>query len=69
MDLPVNPRFYLSTNAKFIDSKFGTMQWFSMGQKCHDFTFNIKGIKNQIVFTDKDISIEFSRKCDCGYNW
>ncbi len=44
MDLPVYPRFYLSTNSKFIENKFGTMQWYSMGQKCQDFTFNIKGI-------------------------
>ena len=44
MDLPVYPRFYLSTNAKFIESKFGIMKWYLMGQKCQDFTFKIKGI-------------------------
>ena len=26
-------------------------------------------MQSQIVYTDKDVSIEFTRKCDCGKNW
>jgi len=45
------------------------MAWQNMGQKCNEFTFTSKGNLKQIVCTDKDISIDFSRKCDCSKNW